>query len=188
MRTNLDWSKHQHRVEIFKSDENEIRVDHLQIDRNRGLYVKFINTDDTLSVTGDFGNYIFCRPFVPSSEGYVSDHYWAEKLTYNSIQNFEQNDYDFDEIIKELEELLETVEEDYSEVEDQEAVKDYIDSLIESASQNDKLEYEYRAYRELKPDFIDYDFAPAYKKKRVSLQIVFDAFEEICRRIKEENK
>ena len=184
-RTDFDFSKHEHRIEKFTSQEgNEIRVDHLQIGKSRSLYLKFINASGTLTVSGDFGNYVFCRPFIPSKGGSVSEMYWYEKLNTHSLQSFENEDYDFDSIIEELEAELEGVEENYSE-ENQEGVKDYIKILIAAAGDNDKLEYEYAAFRSSMPNCLDYEFAPIYKKTNHRLQIVFDAFEEICKRITE---
>lgn len=44
-RTTIDFSEHEHRVEIFKCGEKEIRVDHFQVGNSRMNYIQFINTD-----------------------------------------------------------------------------------------------------------------------------------------------
>ena len=49
--------------------------------------IKFINTNGILAVTGDYGNWIFCREFHPSEDGFVSDGYWLEKLEIASSQD-----------------------------------------------------------------------------------------------------
>ena len=41
---------------------------------------------DLCVVTGDVGNWMFCREFHPSSKGHVSDYYWVEKLQMSSSQ------------------------------------------------------------------------------------------------------
>lgn len=187
MRTGVDFSKHKHRVEIFKSEKNEIRVDHFQIENSRSQYIKFVNTDDILAVSGDYGNYVFCRPFHPSKDGRVSDHYWHEKLRTGSIQSFELQDLDFKSIIEELNAKLSDIEEDYDEDQITEA-RDYFDELLESAESEDKLSYESAVYREIdQPSFLDYDDIPYYKKENTQLRVVFDAFDEICKRIKEKD-
>lgn len=49
---------------------------------------------------------------------------------------------------------------------------------------DDTLEYEYKAFRDFsKPDFIDYEMIPHYKKVPTWLLIIFDAFDEICHRL-----
>jgi len=42
---------------------------HFQVGDSSTNYIQFINTDRVLTVTGDFGNWVFCRPFVPSPDG-----------------------------------------------------------------------------------------------------------------------
>lgn len=179
-RTVFDFSKHEHRVEIFKSDENEIRVDHLQIERNRGFYIKFTNTDDIMTVNGDFGNWIFCRPFIPSVRSNVSDMYWMEKLKMYSRQEFK---IDLEGIEQEIQELLKGgLEEIYSEENIEEAKQWYMELLNET---DDEISYISKAYRDpYKPCFIDYEDIPYYKKTPYQLLIIFDAFDEICSRIK----
>jgi hypothetical protein len=185
-RTNSDFSKHVHRVEIFKSDENEIRIDHFQVEKNNMLYIQFISTDRTLTVTGDYGNWVFCRPFHPSPDGFVSDHYWLEKLRTYSIQSFDE--YDFDEIEKEITELIESGLELYGyEGDELIKAKDWFDELLDEIG--DHISYEHKAYRDYnKPDFIDYDMIPITKLMPVQLEIIFDAFDEICKRLKDNNQ
>jgi len=57
--------------------------------------------------------------------------------------------------------------------------------LLEIADSEDELEYTYKAYRDSsKPDFIDYEDIPYYKEIPIQLNIIFDAFDEICKRLK----
>lgn len=126
-RTDIDFSQHKHRIEIFSNSEtgHEIRVDHLQVGNSNYNYVQFINTDRILTVTGDYGNWTFCRPFVPSKDGYVSDLYWIEKLRMSNYLDF--------------------------------------DTL----------------------DMIENEDIPHYKVIPCQLLAIFDAFDEICRRLEE---
>jgi len=181
-RTNFDFSNHVHRVEIFKSEENEIRIDHFQVNRNSTYYIQFINTDRTLTVTGDFGNWVFCRPFHPSADGYVSDYYWIEKLKTYSEQIAEN--YDGDETAKEIQKLIDTGLEDYGyEGDELIQAKEWYTDLLQYT--DDKIDYEYHAYRYYdKPDFIDYEEIPYCEKINKRLLIIFDAFNEICFRLK----
>ena len=49
----------------------------------------------------------------------------------------------------------------------------------------DEINYTYHAYRHYsKPDFIEYDEIPFVKKGSPRLEIIFDAFDEICSRLR----
>lgn len=182
-RTDWDFSGFQHKTVIFKSEDSKtIRIDKLQNGNSKIGYIQFLNTDENLLVTGDFGNWVFCRPFIPSPEGEVSEGYWIEKLKMNSIQNFEN--YDFDSIEKDIQELIDNGLEDYGYTGDKlKEAKEWFSNLLDYT--DDPIEYVYHAFRDYsKPDFIDYEMIPTYKEFPVRLKIVFDAFEEICRRLK----
>jgi hypothetical protein len=100
-RTDVDFSKHE--VVITKNDN--ILIHYLKQPNTTINSVKFINTNDVLVVTGDFGNWIFCREFIPSAKNYVSDHYWIEKLRISSCQD--PYEFDCDEAKQQIKELLE---------------------------------------------------------------------------------
>ncbi len=179
-----DFSKHTHKVEIFKSEDgNEIRVDHFREgDKNMG-YVKFVNDSRGLSVFGDFGNWIFCRPFHPSADGHVDYMYWNEKLKISSSQNHAV--YDAEETEKELKEKIAVGLEEYGyEGQQLRIIQEYYTSLLAYA--DDEIEYTYQVCRSgNKPHFLEYEQIPFCKKGSVQLEIVFQAFDEICKRIKE---
>jgi len=180
-RTGIDFSKHEHRVEIFKNGDKEIRIDHFQIGNSNINYIQFINTDRILSVTGDFGNWIFCRPFVPSEEGGVSDGYWLEKLRIASCQ--EAGKYDGDETAKEIQLLIDSgLEEQGYKGEELEQIKEWYTDLL--GYTEDEHEYIYHAYRDY-PSYIDCEIIPFCKELNNWLNIIFDAFDEICFRLKE---
>lgn len=182
-RTGIDFSKHTHRIEIFKCGEKEIRIDHFQVGNSRTNYIQFINTDEVMTVTGDFGNWVFCRPFVPSKKGNVSESYWIEKLQIASEQKLER--LDLDAIGKEIEGLLRHGLKDYGYKGKQlKEAKEWYKELLEST--DDELSYLSKAYRDHdRPSFIDSEDIPSTKKVPGWLKVIFDAFEEICSRIKE---
>lgn len=184
-RTTWDFSKHTHRVEIFKSEEgNEIRVDHFQEGNKSCGYIKFVNDDRGLSVFGDFGNWIFCRPFYPSKEGFVSDGYWNEKLKISSSQ--EHAKYDSEATEKELRQMIKSGLKEYGyRGEELNEVKEWFKDLLYYV--DDELEYTYHAYRGDNPTNMDYEYIPFCKKGSYRLEIIFDAFDEICNRIDEKN-
>lgn len=184
-RTEYDFSKHTHRTEIFKSEEgNEIRVDHLQKGNSRMGYIKFVNNSEGLSVYGDFGNWIFYRPFHPSANGFVSDMYWLEKLRIASEQRWDRPDnLDFDYIQKELKEGINGGLEDYGyEGSELDTMIEFYKDLLDYT--DDPLEYLYNGYRNM-PSCTDYESIPIAYKMPVWLEIVFDAFDEICSRLKD---
>jgi hypothetical protein len=184
-RTDWDFSEHIHTVEIFKSENgNEIRVDHFRKGNTNMGYVKFVNDERGLSVFGDFGNWIFCRPFHPDKDNFVSDMYWNEKLKIGSSQ--EHSKYDPEETEKELLELINGGLEEYGyEGEQLEKAKEWLNDLLYYV--DDELEYTYHAYRGGNPTDMDYEYIPFCKKGSYQLEIIFDAFDEICKRLKEED-
>ena len=180
-RTNVCFDAHEHRVEIFRCGEKEIRVDHLRVGDSYQGYLKFVNTDDRLMVSGDYGTWTFCRPFVPSEEGSVSEHYWLEKLTMHSVQD--ASVFDSDVLDKQLNDIIGDLSNLYGEDVYEDALEWYT-GLLEYT--DDETEYLYMAHRDLyRPDFIDYDDIPNGKVINPWLEVVFDAFDEICRRCRE---
>jgi hypothetical protein len=179
-RTNWDFSKHTHRIEIFKSEEgNEIRVDHFQNGTSQMGYIKFVNDDRGLSVFGDFGNWIFCRPFHPSPKGYVCESYWNEKLKIGSSQDHAK--YDSEETEKQINALINGGLEEYGFKEEElEKNIEFFKDLLSYV--DDELEYTYHAYRDC-PQGVDNELIPLCKKGSVQLEIIFDAFDEICNRL-----
>lgn len=182
-KTSWDFSKNEHRREVFKSSEgNKIIIDHLQKGNSSMGYVRFVNDDYGLSVFGDFGNWIFCRPFVPSEEEYVCVMYWNEKLKISSCQS--HSEFDGEETGKEIEELINGGLEEYGYEGDKlKEIKDWYKELLEYT--DDEIEYTYQAYRGCYRPDIDYECIPFVKKGSYQLEIVFDAFNEICNRLQD---
>ena len=176
-RTKIDWSKHH--ITVKKDMYTTIHT----ITTGSVIYqVNFINTCGNLIVNGDFGNWIFCREFLPSPEGYVSDGYWLEKLSIGSTQEYEK--YDAEETTLLLEEELQEL----NELKRVENTKDY-DELIEyyeGCLNCCEEEINYLAFAHDYPSDCDFECVKVGKKTNHWLLIIFDAFEEICRRLKSE--
>lgn len=176
-----DFSEHTHTVTRYKADNgDEIRVDELRKGNSRYEYVKFVNDREGLSVFGDFGNWIFCRPFYPSAGQKVSPDYWLEKLRVSSCQ--EPSKYDPERTEEELHRLIngELAEWGY-EGEDLERCTEWLKELLRYV--DDELEYTYEAYRGENPTEMDCEYIPFVKTISVQLEIVFEAFNEICNRL-----
>lgn len=137
--------------------------------------IRFINSCGTLTVNGDFGNWVFCREFHPSKDGVVSRGYWDEKLSIASVQ--ESHKFCPKETLKQLDDFIQEYR-DYSE-----EVSDEVEDWFEDLQNNvfDKIDYEQTAFR-LKPSEFDYDDIPYGEKRHVWLDIIYDAFNEICSR------
>jgi hypothetical protein len=127
-----------------------------------------------MAVTGDYGNWIFCREFHPSAKGRVDEHYWIEKLQLASSQD----PYDFDgkKAKEEIEELLKDTDKSLSKEE-----KEWLQELWDAT---DGSEFEYIAKVMDYPANFPSEMIPKGKIIKYWLLVVFDAFEEVCRRIK----
>ena len=180
-RTNIDWSKH----EVIVTEQEELLVHDFKIPNSSTHRVRFINTNGILAVNGDFGNWIFCREFHPSAEGAVSDGYWIEKLRNSSCQ--EPSKYDGEITTQRLKEAIADID---GELEDnpQDAYylkkKEYYENLLQYT--DDYYEYiqEARDY----PDGMDSEDIIVGKELNPWLVYVFDAFDEICLRLKNQNE
>lgn len=175
-RSIIDFSHH----EVLIERENNLLVHYIKKPNTITNSVKFINTNGILAVTGDFGNWIFCREFHPSAGGSVSDGYWIEKLINSSIQ--EPMIYDERATEVELTRMLNGGIEEYGwDGDEAEEMKEYFQECL--AKVDDRFEYEHFAYRSL-PSFTDHEQVVYCKIPQPRLDIIFDAFDEICGRLK----
>lgn len=165
-RTNLDFSKHK----VYVHESDKLLVHLIKIPNDSYNYVRFINTNGIMAVTGDFGNWIFCREFHPSEENYVSGGYWDEKLGLSSTQ--QSHEFDSETAQREIKELLEENEFNEDDTE-------FLNDLSDAASGS---EYEYIAKAMDHGDF-DSEMIPEGKKRNIWLDYIYDAFDEICNRI-----
>ena len=177
-RTNIDFSNH----ELLITKNELIKIHHLKQPNTMVDSIKFINTERILAVTGDYGNWIFCREFNPSHDGYVSDYYWLEKLKISSSQ--EGTKFSGDKTKAEINDLIDKRVDDTWCPEHRDDAISYYKSLLDyvSCGEHEYLEYAYNNY----PDFMDYECVPIVNEIKYWLKAVFDGFEEICKRLKNE--
>ncbi len=199
--SNYDFSKHK----VFVNDNKHTLA---LSEKQHCESVNFINYEGILLVSGDFGRWTFCRRFDPSPDGYVSGSYWIEKLEAGSTQN----PYIFCgktaalAIKEKMREVVSNHLEELEEVELTDAVidkflNDFKNGLTDISTTTEVcnnliwlragLKYGFTEYREFehwaineRPDHLDGDEVPEHKKLHHQLAIVFDAFNEICKRLK----
>ena len=176
-RTKIDFSKHD--VLVTKTDE--VLIHYLRKPNTVCDSIKYINCGGILAVTGDYGNWIFCREFHPSKDGYVSDGYWHEKLRILSTQD--AMDFDGNATKESLQEKLNEYKNEQGEGADEDVIEYYEECM--SKCDEHELDYTHFAYRE-QPNGMDYDDVVLIKDYKYWLKAVFDGFDEICRRMKEE--
>ena len=178
--TTIDWSKH--KLNITKNENvliHDFKKPGTCIDR-----VVFINSMGVCSVTGDYGNWIFCREFHPNEEGWVSRGYWQEKLEIASSQK--PMKFDSEATRKELESgLKHDLEEQGWKGKELQEMKEYYESCLEYV--DDENDYEHYSYNHY-PDFTDFESVILIKECKYWLKAVFDAFNEICNRIQKEKE
>jgi len=179
MRTNFDFSKHE--LAIKKSEDfssYELAIPNIKMN-----HIKFINTNGLCIVTGDFFNWVFCREFHPTKDGSVSDQYWCEKLKISSSQN--PYKWSAEECRKEIKEKIKELDEDPGfEQKEIDELKEFWNSCLNSIEDGCSIYYEAYAHGE-KPNFLDHEDIPRGMVIQPYLEIIFDAFEEMCKRVKE---
>jgi len=171
-RTKIDWSKH----EVTTSQEGNALIHIIKQPNTCVRAVYFYNIGGILAVTGDFGNWIFCREFHPSKDGFVSDHYWCEKARISSSQ--ETHKFCSDSTRKEIESLIANACEDEPITEEElEYLNDLLDYVDDSYERYMVYAYDNQVGR------FDFENIPCVKKINPWLDCIFDAFDEICRRM-----
>jgi len=179
-RTEMDFSKHIVIEKHLKEENYNLDVWDLKLpDSNYTNRIRFINSCGTLMVNGDFGNWVFCREFHPSADGYVSSMYWSEKLKIASEQTSAK--YDSERTEEEIKKLIESGLEEYGYKGDElEKLKEEFTDLLQYV--DDEIEYKYQAYRNASID--DCELIPYCETRHVWLSIIYDAFDELCNRLK----
>jgi hypothetical protein len=167
-RTSIDFSEH----ELLTTKTEHLTTYHLKKPGTVVQNIKFINTNGLLIVTGDYGNWVFCREFHPSTDSYASDAYWVEKLKHSSTQDpYIFSSETAEKQIQEIEKNHELSEEEQT----------WLDKLKYSASQG---EYSYIAEAVNYPGSFPSEIIPKGKILTSWLLIIFDAYDEICSRLK----
>jgi hypothetical protein len=168
--TNIDFSKH----ELTITEHGDFTVYELKKPSTVIHGITFICGKGITTVTGDFGNWVFCREFHPSPNEGVSRCYWDEKLTILSSQRCEN--YDDETTLKEIQEFKNNFPYNYDREMNEEEI-DWVEQLEENLF--DEIDYTTVAYRQ-KPSTIDYDSIPFGKKRHHWLEVIYDAFNIIC--------
>lgn len=175
-RTSIDFSKH----ELIVDESEKISIFWLKKSDSIVFNIKFIITNGLTIVTGDFGNWMFNKEFYPNEDENVSDDYWVEKLQLYSTQKGKE--FSIEETEKALKyEIKEGLEAYGYEGDELSGAKEFYKECLEHLeSENEYSNFIYK----WKPTFLDYEEIPYCKVINNRLQIIFDGFEEICRRLK----
>ncbi|UDQ99269.1 hypothetical protein AAEX28_04095 [Lentisphaerota bacterium WC36G] len=177
-RTQADFSKHELTVKEFDIDGKKLTIHHFKQKDCRNLEVKITNFDGHCTITGDLGNYIACREFIPTANIIISDYYFCEKLSIASTQKVFE--YDSDEQIKYFKECKIEWVEGIKESDEIESIEESFDELINSC------ENEFELYKALENSDLEFDEFQPEQKIETWLLMIFDAFEEIGRRLARE--
>lgn len=179
-RTKVDFSKH-----ILEHTESKepifVSVHHFHQPGTIAGSIKFINIDGKLLVTGDYGSYVFCRGFYPSTESdKVSDGYWLEKIRQSSIQK--PCSYDSDETTNSLNEAIDNAEDNFGD-KAKEAIIYYEECKNHT---EDEWDYIHRARIDM-PFFMSSEDMVVGYKLHDQLAVVFDAYDIIIDIYKSKN-
>ena len=173
-----DWSKHELVLMKYTSEDGAAITEYILKKPDTFIeMVVFCNHSGNLSVTGDYKNWIFERAFYPKKDLKVSDSYWVEKLCVNSCQEFE---FDLEANLNAYSEEEKQTREENPEIFDKNS-PEYDEDLVEFYEEIQKCDDEIEYWNCIADHLIDEPHN--YKKIPEQLLIVFDAFEEICRRI-----
>lgn len=185
MRTDIDFSKHEYHHHTYACDgQGPINTFTLKLPDSRYHMVEFICASGITAVTGDYGNWIFNREFHPGDGG-VSDEYWKGKMSGDSGQTGDEFDQDATEI--EIRRLLSKkyqkgeLGRDWSEEE-----REYLEGCLEEVY-NSGEGYRTYAYENVTGHF-DFENIPYVENTKYWLKAVFDAFDEMCNRLKLEDQ
>lgn len=174
MRTDLDFSKHELKITQINGVDS---IFALELPNTSWHKFVFIVTNGITAVTGDYDNWIFSREFKPSASAKVQDHYWAEKLRISSVQK--SHVFDTAKTIEIINEMI-AENPDFNEEE--------IEYLTECKNYAQGSEFEYVSYAfNNSPSHWDSECIPIGEIIEPRLAYVFDAFDEICNRLKNEN-
>lgn len=170
-RTDVDFSKH----ELIIINNADYKMHYLKLPDTITRSVKFINTQGIMAVTGDYGNWIFCREFIPDRSGKTSERYWIEKLKISSCQD--PYKFNTEAARKEILESLKSFSDSYSHEE-----RVWLKELYQAA---DDGEYTFIAKAMDHPNSFDCECIPTGKEVDWYLLVIMDAFDEICDRLKD---
>jgi hypothetical protein len=182
-RTQIDWSDY----ELIIKDEDSYKVHWLKNPNSMGSNVKFIQVEDILLVTGVFGRWSFAQKFNPEKIDKVSDSFWCNRIRLGSSQVSHLFDKKVAQmaIAEKIDELLDYgIKDDDGEISFNDDDKELEYSFWIGAIDCCDNEFDFTKYfYENKPMHIDDDFLSNCGKQNPQLDAIFDAFEEVSRRI-----
>lgn len=174
----INWKKHL--LTYHSSPTGRVHI--LKQPNTSDHSVIFINSMGVMSVTGDFGNWIFCREFHPSPGAKVSEAYWVEKLKIASTQ--QPMEFDPDETRKQLRKEIREIGTNGYDPDTKRIIKGYYENCLAII---DDGNYFFEATQEV-PDGFDSEYVVYCEKPKIWLLCIFQAFNEICRRLEIEEK
>jgi hypothetical protein len=186
-RTGLDFSEHVFTNQTYSTEEGpHMNVYTLKRPDSGCDLVRFIVGYGITTASGDYGDWVFGREFTPSGGYYVSDGYWLGKISTHD-SGASGIEFDPDGTRKEIEEKLtkEWQEENLDRVLT-EYEEDYLNECLEATWDGCTFVYESVAFRQNTGYFEDSESVPFVTKTKTWLLYVFDAFDEMCRRLKEQ--
>ncbi|UDQ96838.1 hypothetical protein AAEX28_07205 [Lentisphaerota bacterium WC36G] len=181
-RTQADFSKHELIVKEFDIDGKKLTIHHFKQRDSHNLEVKITNFDGNCTITGDLGNYIACREFIPTANNIISDYYFCEKLTTYSTQKVFE--FDANSQIIELAKWEKELLEDITNEDEIEEIKEQFTPLFDACKNGSQQELEVELYN----SDLEFDEFQPEQKIETWLLMIFDAFEEIGRRLAEKEK
>lgn len=166
-RTKIDFSEHEFSI---KKDElctiYELKKPNTSIHK-----VIWICVEGATLVKGDFNRWSFCREFHPKINEKCSDGYFDEKIQISSTHKTTVFDQ---EVLKKR--ILEYIEETECEGE----ILNFFEDLKGSYDEYDYAEN----IRNNRPSDIDYESIPTGETRSNYLNAIYDAFDEMCIRMK----
>ena len=177
-RKNMDFSK----CELTIHRDEYVTIHKLHKDTSPTFNIDFINTNGVCVITGTCGEWVLSDNLLPKPGSRICDDYWAKKLSSHETG---QEAYEFskqftkDAIVEDIKSVNHSYEE-----EDYRTVMDYFVGCLECLEES-QLEYEHFAINEL-PDCMECESIVIARSIKKDVLYIFDVFEEICRRLKEQ--
>lgn len=168
--SNIDFSEHKLKITEYPT----ITIYDFKKPKTVTCGIKFIVGEGVTSVTGDFGNWVFCREFYPTTGDGVSRGYFDEKLEIYSVQK--SSKFDSEKTLNRIQEFIDEFVEYYNREPNEEEL-DWLERL--ECEVYDEFSYINVAYRETPPS-IEYENVPFVESRHPQLNIVYDAFNKIC--------
>ena len=153
---------------LYKKELGEVTIYNFKRPDSIIFSVNVITYNNTTSITGDLGNWIFNREFHPIKGEKISRSYYDEKLQTKSTQKV--NEYSEEKALEEIKYLAEQ----YS---NNEEILEFLEELEDLVYDKNEL-YNY-AYREI-PSCLDYEELPTGKVRIQQLDLVYDAMDRMC--------